>query len=202
MKLARGIATGITAFWRSASNRKQAAPENEEDLRGRYFDAATHYYVAARFAYFARAIPTAGNLFHHAIEMYLKGCLVQTHDEGRRRRLGHNLRRIWRRFKRQVDNDNLRRFDAAIAELDPFEDLRYPERVRGWLIHFELARQPIEASGSALRTTRRFELFLNEIDELVAMLFHHTNMNPKFFAGNLSASARALLTKDNPTGIW
>jgi len=87
MKLARGIATGITAFWRSASNRKKAAPENEEDLRGRYFDAATHYYVAARFAYFARAIPTAGNLFHHAIEMYLKGCLVQTHDEGRRRRL-------------------------------------------------------------------------------------------------------------------
>jgi hypothetical protein len=178
------------------------APENKADLLGRYFDTGTHYYVAGRFAYFARAIPTAGNLLHHAIEMYLKGCLVGTYDEAPRRRLGHRLRRIWRRFKRQDGDNKLSQFDATIAELDRFEDLRYPEKVRGLLIHFELTRQPAEASGSGSRNARRFDLFLNEIDQLVAVLFQQANLNPKSFTTGLSAAARASLTNDNPTGIW
>jgi hypothetical protein len=202
MKRPRAALSGILAFWYALHGRNRALAENTEDLRGRYFDTGTHYYVAGRFAYFARAIPTAGNLLHHAIEMYLKGCLVQTHDETQRRRLRHNLRRIWRRLKRQVGDNSLSRFDATIADLSPFEDLRYPEKVGGRLIHFELVRTPTEASGSGLKKTRQFQLFLNEIDELVAVLFQRASLNPKYFAANLSASARAVLTKDNPTGIW
>ena len=57
------------------------------------------YYVSARMAYFARAIPVAGNLFHHAVEMLLKGYLCRTLDDRGRWRLKHNLRRTWRRFK-------------------------------------------------------------------------------------------------------
>src|SRR2546421_12648481 len=103
--------------------------------------------------------------------MSLKGCLVGTHNEAQRRRLGHNLHRIWRRFKQQAGNKTLSQFDATIADLNPFEDLRYPEKVRGWAIHFELMRQPTATIGSVPRNTRQFLLYLNEIDELVAALF-------------------------------
>jgi hypothetical protein len=97
----------------------------------------------------------------------------------------------------------LDQFDTTIADLDSFEDLRYPEKVRGWLIHFELARQPSDASGSALKKVRRFQLFTNDLDQLVAELFHRANLNPKFFIRGLSAEGRALLTKENVTGaLW
>jgi hypothetical protein len=62
------------------------AAEDKEDLRYRYFSTAIDYYVAGRSAYFAHAIPTAGNILHHAVEMYLTGYLVRTHDESERRR--------------------------------------------------------------------------------------------------------------------
>jgi hypothetical protein len=202
VRVLRATFNGLAASWYAFLSPRAAPTENKEDLRGHYFDTATQYYVSARYAYFAHAIPTAGNLFHHAIEMYLKGCLVGTHNEAERRRLGHNLDRIWRRLKRQIGEQSLSRFDATIADLNAFEDLRYPEKVRGRPIHFELVRPPTETSGSRLKTTGQFQLFLNEIDHLVSVLFHQATLNPKFFTVSLSASGRALLTKDNPTGIW
>jgi hypothetical protein len=58
--------------------REESQPENTKDLKDLYFRYATDYYVAARFAFFARSMPTAGNLFHHAVELYLKGSLLMS----------------------------------------------------------------------------------------------------------------------------
>jgi hypothetical protein len=38
---------------------------------------ACQYYVAARFLVHAQCIPVCGNLFHHAVEMLLKGGLAK-----------------------------------------------------------------------------------------------------------------------------
>jgi len=38
---------------------------------------ACQYYAAARFAVHAGCIPVCGNLFHHAVEMLLKGGLAK-----------------------------------------------------------------------------------------------------------------------------
>jgi hypothetical protein len=43
-----------------------------------FFKTGSQYYIAGRFAAFAWFHPVAGNLFHHAIEMYLKGALSKT----------------------------------------------------------------------------------------------------------------------------
>jgi hypothetical protein len=43
-----------------------------------FCDLATQYYVAGRLAARGGLVPVHGNLFHHAIEMYLKATLVGT----------------------------------------------------------------------------------------------------------------------------
>ena len=182
--------------------RAGSQPENKEDLRHRYFSTATQYYASGRAAYFAQAIPTAGNILHHAVEMYLKGYLVQTHDEGQRRRLGHNLRKIWRRCKQKTNDAALGEFDPIIRDLDAFEELRYPEKILGWAVHFELTRAPGGITGTAAQKVPRFQLALNEVDGLVAAMFQHANLNPQAFAMTIGAEGRNALTRHNPSGIW
>ena len=65
-----------------------AKQPNGERLQAEYFKIATDYYIAGRYAYFSALIPTAGNLLHHAVELYLKGYLCPYTDEGHRRELG------------------------------------------------------------------------------------------------------------------
>ena len=43
-----------------------------------YFRFGTQYYVAGRYAALVWLIPVAGNLLHHAIEMYLKGARTES----------------------------------------------------------------------------------------------------------------------------
>lgn len=55
-----------------------------------YYELGLGYYVSGRAGYHAHAIPVAANLFHHAIEMFMKGYLTGVGvDEQARRLLGH-----------------------------------------------------------------------------------------------------------------
>ncbi len=87
-------AVRFLGLWREAQT-----SEDKDRLRYMYFDTGLDYHIAARFAVIEQFNPLAANLFHHAIEMYLKGALCRTHDEYQRRELGHKLRKIWKRFK-------------------------------------------------------------------------------------------------------
>jgi len=197
----RALYRATIDLWHKFMSFRHVQAEDKEWLRDRYFDIGTHYYAAARYAYFARAVPTAGNLFHHAVEMYLKGYLCFTLDEGQRKKLRHSLRQIWRRFKRESGDNSVVRFNRTIIELDKFEDLRYPESVHGWLIHFELTR-PATGGSSAKLNQPVFQLFLTEIDELVEILFRKGDCNPHAFQMGLSEEGKVYLKKDNATGIW
>ena len=50
----------------------------DNDVKYRFCDLATQYYIAGRLAARAAQAPVYGNLLHHAVEMYLKGALVGT----------------------------------------------------------------------------------------------------------------------------
>ena len=67
-----------------------------------------------------------GNLLHHAVELYLKFALigVLTPAEMRSREYGHNLERLWQRYKELVSSPALDRFDRMIKALHEFEELR------------------------------------------------------------------------------
>jgi len=48
-------------------------PLDSERVKHEYFHLATQYYTAARYSARAALTPVCGNLFHHAVELYVKG---------------------------------------------------------------------------------------------------------------------------------
>jgi hypothetical protein len=195
----------IRMIWRNLSGlHGESQPENTEDLKNLYFRYATDYYVAARFAFFARSIPTAGNLFHHAVELYLKGSLTHELNEKGRKNLGHRLERIWRRFKQSIREPGLDRFDGVIAALDNFENIRYPEKTArlGAGLGSSLAAPGPTLLGSFKDKTPQYTIIIHQIDELVAELVQKSSLNPHFLKVRISEEEKIYLTRDNPTTIW
>ena len=102
-------------------------PEDKDHLRILYFQAGLQYQIAGRCSAIAWFSPVSGNLLHHAIEFYLKGALIKILDERARRKIGHDVGKLWRRYKREIGDTSLDRFDQTIADLNKFERIRYPE---------------------------------------------------------------------------
>jgi hypothetical protein len=197
MKIIRRILSRVFGL------RGDSQPENTEHLKELYFRYATDYYVTARFAYFARSMPTAGNLFHHAIELYLKGSLTHELNEKRRKNLGHRLKRIWRKFKQSISEPQLDRFNAVIAALDNFESIRYPEKTArlGAGIGFSLSA-PAPTLLDSKDTTPQYTIIVNQIDELVAELVQTSLLNPRSLEVGLSDDGKTYLKRDNTAAIW
>ena len=165
-----------------------------------FFKIGTQYYIAGRFAAFAWFHPVAGNLFHHAIEMYLKGALSETKSLCDLRKLSHDLPRVWSSFKNQANDTALDRFDATIADLHDYEELRYPDSVivSGMESIIEITRSLI-STGVATGGTSvpRYSLCVQDIDELVSLIFAAASRNPQAYLRFPNDAAREFLTKDN-----
>ena len=160
-------------------------------VRFEYFRLGTSYYVSGRFAHYADAVPVAGNLLHHAIEMFLKGCLVRAGvTEEERFKLKHKLVRLWREFRNHAPDPPLDTFNDAIADLDRFEELRYPEvaarehaksgKKGGVLIGVGPGPHApaIRADGKKVAL---YSADTDKIDALVIALFKAGSCNPRAF---------------------
>lgn len=73
-------------------------PLDSERVKPEYFHLATQYYTAARYSARAALTPVCGNLFHHAIELYVKGALREHVSTEEMKDLGHRLNNLWARF--------------------------------------------------------------------------------------------------------
>lgn len=169
-------------------------PNNDEALRHLYFDTALQYHVAARFAAIAGFLPVAGNLFHHAIEMYIKGYLAKFLTERQRRDLGHNLPRVWEEFKKQVADPKLNAFDQAIAKVDAFEDIRYPEEIIAKGLSAVIDFGP-RLPGPTTSLTH--ELNVTELDEVCRAICQAHKLNLRAFTGSMRRDAIEYLTRWN-----
>jgi hypothetical protein len=101
---------------RTPLNIQRADVRGINDLKRHLFDWATQYYVAARFAAVEGLSPVCANLFHHAIEMYLKGYLCVRSVKNLQTEFGHDLVKIFREFKtiQEVADSMLNRFDTIL----------------------------------------------------------------------------------------
>ena len=164
-----------------------------------FFSAATQYYVTGRFALLAGQSPVAGNLLHHAIEMYLKGGLAKTTDLPQLRKFSHHLSNAWSAFKGQFPDPALTGFDELVSTLDAFEDLRYPDSVlvRGMLVEMGVVRTPLPTLAGPIRSEPKYELYLDEVDALVGKVFEVVPVNPAFFLASLQPRAREYLAERN-----
>jgi hypothetical protein len=85
-----------------------------------FFRLGLHYYIAGRFATLAGLFPMAGNLLHHAVEMFLKGALVRLVGLKPLRKVGHDLNGLWDMFKTHMavpGSRRLREVDRRNASL-------------------------------------------------------------------------------------
>jgi hypothetical protein len=177
-------------------------PDKEE--WSEFITTGTQYYVAGRYAVIAGLMPVAGNLLHHAIEMCLKGALSKKAGKSLQqlRDLHHKLGPIWAEFKSQVRDPSLNQFDEVVADIDRFEDIRYPDRVlkQGALISIGTGKKPSTpmqiTSSSPLPPS--YVLWLGEVDHLIAKVLATASINPKFFTSSfMKPAARQYLTDQN-----
>ena len=111
-------------FDRQTMNDVQRDEAQMDRARVSFFSSGMQYYISGRYAVLARLVPVAGNLLHHAIEMFLKGGLAPVADLNELRRLGHNVPNMWRLFKERLGQRELDRFDSVITSVNAFEELR------------------------------------------------------------------------------
>jgi hypothetical protein len=174
--------------------------DERPQLARMFFDYGCQYYVAGRFSAFAGLTPIVGNVVHHAIEMFLKGALAKSMTLAEMRtKLGHQLPDIWNAFKTQADDASLNSFDASIRTLNAFEDIRYPDKLfaLGGTLQVDITKVgKAQATGSEA-SAPKYELCVEEIDELVAAIFKVSKINPAAFFGWIMPDAKAFMFRDN-----
>jgi hypothetical protein len=181
---------------------RAAGPPDPQDLQYEYFRTALEYYIAARFSALSFFMPMSGVMFHHAIELYLKGLLCPVLNEKKRTNLGHNLRRAWKKYKSLTMDASLSRFDDRVAELDRHWGVRYPDEIiRHGIragIGFEKSPSAVASGGGS---PPRYVLMVEELDELTAVLWKKAGLNIKAFMPS-SPEARESLEQWNKWIFW
>jgi hypothetical protein len=178
-----------------------------EMVRVKFFDFAFQYYVAGRFAVSAGLVPVAGNLFHHGIEMFLKGALSKHWNEKQRRGHSHGLAGLWAAFKHQLaaGDHSLASFDRVVEELSKFEEIRYPEKLvlTGMACTFGFGKATPTVNTGPQRNVPEYQLFVGEIDALVKTILTKSGVNPQFYTRRYREHGSTFLRHENQeTSLW
>lgn len=145
------------------------------DLIASYFwMTGSQYYTVARFAMHAQCMPVCGNLFHHAVEMLLKGALAHKRSiSDLKHNMRHNLNVPWQSFKVEFPDQTLTRHDETISSLNKFEEIRYPDpdKVPFMEVSADWFGPSVTTETSVELTRKQFVLVISPIDDLVADIF-------------------------------
>jgi hypothetical protein len=159
---------------------------------------ACQYYAAARFLLHAQCIPVCGNLFHHAVEMLLKGRLAKKRklSLSELEKMKHKLKVLWREYKLDFPNPTLKRHDKTISQLHKFEDIRYPDRIlasgMGTTAQWSGPAASVTVRGPGLKTPKQYTIIVSEIDDLVADVFKASSWTPGAFIGTNRFAKQAI----------
>jgi hypothetical protein len=174
----------------------ESAPAGES-VSTYFMQNGSQYYTMARFAAHAQRMPVGGNLFHHAVEMLLKGGLARKRPLSDL--IGHDLKVLWRKFKTDFPDPTLSRHDKTISGLNKFEDIRYPNpsKVPSMGVSLEWFGPPgtITTYGN-LKTPKQYAVVVSPIDDLVADIFNAANWSPScvsFLGGPNPAALEAVI---------
>ncbi len=169
----------------------------------RFADLATQYYVAGRIAAKTGLAPIHGNLFHHAVELYLKSALVGTIpvEKMKQRPYKHDLLALWRAFKTKGGDPALDRFDRTVEALNEFESIRSPDKIvdHGMIVSIAWKPGDIGPTTGTARMPPRYEVVIEEVDHLIIEVLRRASVNPKFFSMRFNHPvAREALAYLNP----
>ena len=148
----------------------------------------SRYFAVARFSAFAFLMPICGNLYHHAVEMLIKGYLAKSMSSSKiKSTFGHNLTKLWTAFKSTANDANLSSFDFPISRLDRFEDIRYPDSIidDGMMVGISLGGDGPNLVDRFSDGTPIYKLNVEELDKLVAAIFDRASIPSSAYFGGL-----------------
>jgi hypothetical protein len=156
---------------------------------------ACQYYATARFAMHAQCMPVCGILFHHTVEMLLKGGLARQRELCELEKMRHRLKVLWRAFKVDFHDSNLKQHDKTVSRLDKFDAIRYPDEIlrygMGTTAQWGNPAAEVIAHGG-IKTPRQYVIVVSAIDDLVADVFKTCSWNPGTFMGTNPAALEAI----------
>ena len=164
---------------------------------------AAQYHATGRFAVITGCIPIAGNLLHHALEMYLKCALVRSMSLTELKGLGHKLPDLWKVFCALHPDVASSTLLASIQELDRLEQLRYPNIAAqsGYQMRMSLQR---DHSGQLPPGPQPpYHLVLEDVDEIASVVAQRSGFDPSVFSSSLRPEALHYLLIHNlhPAGV-
>jgi len=161
-----------------------------------FSSSALQYYAAGRFSAISLLMPVAGNLLHHAVEMFLKAALAHHISVvDLKKKYSHNLERIWSEFKAGHPSAQLTMFDNVVRKLHRFESIRYPS-VAGddpGFLQLVVGQDPPKTEAPA----PPFQLVLNEIDAVVAKICRVGQLSLEQEFGMLRPEVQAVILAFN-----
>lgn len=132
---------------------------------------AIQYYVGGRFLALQLQTPVAGNLLHHAIELFLKAALSDISIKRLRakKEFGHDLTKLWAEYCIRVKEQN-QLHTKTINDINKFEEIRYPSEHREELaLHMAVFRQP---DGKSMGQLNAYAFVLEEVDSLISYILN------------------------------
>ena len=158
----------------------------------------------ARFGVYAHCAPVCGNLFHHAVEMLLKGAIAPKREPAELKEIGHNLKALWRKFKADFPDPNPNRHDRTISVLDKLEDIRYPDAIKahsiGWTAQWSGPAGTVTTYGR-MKTPKEYAIVVDDIDDLVADVFKISSWNASSFMGTNRDALEAITRRNKHAGF-
>jgi hypothetical protein len=189
-------------FLRRVLGRKPAT--GEQDYAHFFVRSGYEYYANAKFAMRAQSSYVCGNLFHHAVEMFLKADLAKNGKSLEElERMRHNLKRLWRAYKRDHPNAALSRHDTTINRLDKHEDIRYPNPALGSTgVSMKWSGEPggVKAYGG-MKSPKQYAVVVSDIDDLVADIVRTSSWNPGAIVKNNDAALEAIRRNNRHAGF-
>lgn len=187
--------------------------KNKIHLRKQYFQYGIDYYIASRYSVFSSSW-VVGNLFHHALEMLLKGFLSIKYDKKIFKsfnKKGHSITDAWKLFKQEVKDQTANQFDDIVIALDEFEDLRYPEKIidSGAIIIIDPLDESNFTKNSQVhyhnklsgRSEKIYRFNLASIDSLVTFILKKAEINPNSFINIFNKDQMIYLKKVNRSNV-
>ena len=155
-------------------------PTREEKMRDAFLVIGSQYYAHARFSSQAFYLPVSATLFHHAIEMLLKGYLSLRRSSSDLKKMGHDLADLWDLFKAETGDKALSKFDAPIRELDKVELIRYPDAIvdEGYVLHVSLGRPPTPLAFPGMEKVPNYHIEVSDMDAIAAKIYEASAVNP------------------------
>ncbi len=175
--------------------------QRSEELSSVFLELGCQYYSVARYCASVFFMPICATMFHHAIEMLIKGYLVKSYSSTDLKKVGHDLEKLWSMFKSATGDKSFSRFDKTIRDLDRVELLRYPDSMvdKGFVLNVRIG-VPSPARFPGLESQPQYFVNVSDLDDIALSIFDTCKVNPK--AGFKNTPTELMMTLPQNFKSW